>query len=81
MHTICSARGHVVSIVIFRKSDVHGMVEFDSVDSKKAKAALNGVVIYSGCCTLKIELVKSKTLNVFKKWPERLGFHNSSYIN
>jgi hypothetical protein len=35
------------------------MVEFDSVDSaKRAKQALHGCDIYSGCCTLRIEYAK-----------------------
>ena len=35
------------------------MVEFDSIDSaRRAKQALQGADIYSGCCTLKIEYAK-----------------------
>ena len=35
------------------------MVEFDCVDSaKRAKQALHGCDIYSGCCTLRIEYAK-----------------------
>lgn len=35
------------------------MVEFDSIDSaKRAKHALNGCDIYSGCCTLRVEFAK-----------------------
>lgn len=39
------------------------MVEFDSVQSaQRAKASLNGADIYSGCCTLKIEYAKVRTV-------------------
>ncbi|XP_037293144.1 heterogeneous nuclear ribonucleoprotein L-like isoform X1 [Manduca sexta] len=43
------------------------MVEFESVESAtRAKEALHGCDIYSGCCTLKIEFAKPERLNVFK---------------
>ena len=59
MHTICSSHGSVVRIVVFKKNGVQAMVEFDSVDSaRRAKQALSGADIYSGCCTLKIEYSK-----------------------
>nr|XP_022315358.1 heterogeneous nuclear ribonucleoprotein L-like [Crassostrea virginica]XP_022315359.1 heterogeneous nuclear ribonucleoprotein L-like [Crassostrea virginica] len=67
MHTICSPYGQVLRIVIFRKSGVQSMVEFDDVESaKRAKQALNGADIYSDCNTLKIEYAKTDKLNVFK---------------
>ena len=59
IHQICSPQGKVDRIVIFKKNGVQAMVEFDSVDSaKRAKLALNGCDIYSGCCTLKVEFAK-----------------------
>ena len=59
MHTICSPHGNVFRIVIFKKNGVQAMVEFDSIDSaRRAKQALQGADIYSGCCTLKIEYAK-----------------------
>ena len=56
------------------------MIEFDSiVGAQRAKAALNGVDIYRGCCTIKgkaaysfrialllVEYAKPQSLNVFK---------------
>lgn len=62
IHQICSPQGKVLRIVIFKKNGVQAMVEFDSVDSaKRAKLALNGCDIYSGCCTLKVEFAKVST--------------------
>ncbi|KAJ2939090.1 hypothetical protein O0L34_g10278 [Tuta absoluta] len=44
-----------------------GANTFESVDSAtRAKEALHGCDIYSGCCTLKIEFAKPERLNVFK---------------
>ncbi|CAD0206008.1 unnamed protein product [Chrysodeixis includens] len=41
--------------------------KFESVESAtRAKEALHGCDIYSGCCTLKIEFAKPERLNVFK---------------
>lgn len=46
-------------IVIFKKNGIQAMVEFDSIESaKRAKHALNGCDIYSGCCTLRVEYAK-----------------------
>ncbi|XP_072398078.1 heterogeneous nuclear ribonucleoprotein L-like [Diabrotica undecimpunctata] len=59
IHTICQANGPVLRIVIFKKNGVQAMVEFDSVEAAiRAKEALNGADIYSGCCTLKIDFAK-----------------------
>lgn len=56
MHTICSPHGDVLRIMVVRKQNVTALVEFDNVDSaQKAKQALHGCDVYSGCCTLKIE--------------------------
>ncbi|CAG9856177.1 unnamed protein product [Phyllotreta striolata] len=67
IHTICQSSGQVLRIVIFKKNGVQAMVEFDSVESAiRAKDALNGADIYSGCCTLKIDYAKPEKLNVHK---------------
>ncbi|XP_074662856.1 heterogeneous nuclear ribonucleoprotein L-like isoform X3 [Tubulanus polymorphus] len=67
MHTICSPNGDVQRIVIFKKNGIQAMVEFDTVENaKRAKSALNGCDIYSGCCTLKIDYAKTSKLNVYK---------------
>ncbi|XP_038109747.1 heterogeneous nuclear ribonucleoprotein L isoform X6 [Culex quinquefasciatus] len=67
LHTICNPNGPVQRIVIFKKNGVQAMVEFDSIDSAtRAREALNGCDIYSGCCTLKIDYAKPEKLNVYK---------------
>ncbi|CAH0754912.1 unnamed protein product [Bemisia tabaci] len=67
LHTICHPHGKVHRIVVFKKNGVQAMVEFDSIESaKRAKEALDGADIYSGCCTLKIEFAKPTKLNVYK---------------
>src|SRR5699024_7047471 len=59
IHQICSPSGKVLRIVIFKKNGIQAMVEFDSIESaKRAKQALNGCDIYSGCCTLRVEYAK-----------------------
>ncbi|XP_055593143.1 heterogeneous nuclear ribonucleoprotein L isoform X2 [Uranotaenia lowii] len=67
LHTICQPNGPVQRIVIFKKNGVQAMVEFDSIESAtRAREALNGCDIYSGCCTLKIDYAKPEKLNVYK---------------
>ncbi|XP_048000209.1 heterogeneous nuclear ribonucleoprotein L isoform X3 [Leguminivora glycinivorella] len=67
IHTISTPHGQVQRIVVFKKNGVQAMVEFESVESAtRAKEALHGCDIYSGCCTLKIEYAKPERLNVFK---------------
>lgn len=67
LERICSYAGPVLRIVIFRKKSVQAMIEFDSMlGAQRAKAALNGVDIYRGCCTIKVEYAKPQSLNVFK---------------
>ncbi|XP_067007690.1 heterogeneous nuclear ribonucleoprotein L isoform X2 [Anabrus simplex] len=79
LHTICSPNGQVLRIVIFKKNGVQAMVEFDSVDSaKRAKDALSGADIYSGCCTLKIDFAKPTKLNVYKNDAESWDYTNPS---
>ena len=44
---------------------MQALVEFDSVESaRKAKHAMNGADIYSGCCTLKVEFARSDHVKV-----------------
>ncbi|XP_068624563.1 heterogeneous nuclear ribonucleoprotein L isoform X2 [Battus philenor] len=67
IHTISTPHGNVQRIVVFKKNGVQAMVEFESIESAtRAKEALHGCDIYSGCCTLKIEFAKPERLNVFK---------------
>lgn len=78
IHQICSPNGKVIRIVIFKKNGIQAMVEFDTLDSaKRAKHALNGCDIYSGCCTLRVEYAKVRNL----VWPTRLGVPKNSSIS
>ncbi|XP_059166851.1 heterogeneous nuclear ribonucleoprotein L-like [Physella acuta] len=59
MHAISSYYGQIQKIIILKKKEVQAMVEFDNVESaKQAKHHLNGVDIYAGCCSLKVEYAK-----------------------
>ncbi|XP_041839019.1 heterogeneous nuclear ribonucleoprotein L-like [Melanotaenia boesemani] len=67
LYTVCNPVGNVLRIVIFKRNGIQAMVEFESVeDAQKAKLALNGADIYSGCCTLKIEYARPNRLNVVR---------------
>ncbi|XP_051237264.1 heterogeneous nuclear ribonucleoprotein L-like isoform X1 [Dicentrarchus labrax] len=67
LYTVCNPIGNVLRIVIFKRNGIQAMVEFESVeDAQKAKLALNGADIYSGCCTLKIEYARPNRLNVVR---------------
>ncbi|GMT03109.1 hypothetical protein PENTCL1PPCAC_30399, partial [Pristionchus entomophagus] len=59
LHEICKSQGEVKRIAILRRQMLQALVEFDNVAvAKKAKHAMNGADIYSGCCTLKVEFAK-----------------------
>ncbi|KAM7008838.1 heterogeneous nuclear ribonucleoprotein L-like isoform 2-T2 [Tautogolabrus adspersus] len=67
LYTVCNPVCNVLRIVIFKRNGIQAMVEFESVeDAQKAKLALNGADIYSGCCTLKIEYARPNRLNVVR---------------
>ncbi|XP_056264612.1 heterogeneous nuclear ribonucleoprotein L-like, partial [Pseudoliparis swirei] len=67
LYTVCNPVVNVQRIVIFKRNGIQAMVEFESVeDSQRAKLALNGADIYSGCCTLKIEYARPNRLNVLR---------------
>ncbi|KAF7213318.1 heterogeneous nuclear ribonucleoprotein L like [Nothobranchius furzeri] len=67
LYTVCNPVGNVLRIVIFKRNGIQAMVEYPSVeDAQKAKLALNGADIYSGCCTLKIEYARPNRLNVVR---------------
>ncbi|XP_067441865.1 heterogeneous nuclear ribonucleoprotein L-like isoform X1 [Thunnus thynnus] len=67
LYTVCNPVSNVQRIVIFKRSGIQAMVEFESVgDAQKAKLALNGADIYAGCCTLKIEYARPNRLNVVR---------------
>ncbi|XP_031157031.1 heterogeneous nuclear ribonucleoprotein L-like isoform X3 [Sander lucioperca] len=67
LYNVCNPIVNVVRIVIFKRNGIQAMVEFGSMeDAQKAKLALNGADIYSGCCTLKIEYARPNRLNVLR---------------
>jgi len=67
MHKVCESTGEVLRIVIFRRRGVKAMVEFANIEAaNRAKEALFGADIYSGCCSLKIEYAKVRNKNFFK---------------
>ncbi|KAF6040079.1 HNRNPLL [Bugula neritina] len=79
IHTITSPHGDVLRIMIMRKQNVTALVEFDNYESaRKAKQALNGCDVYSGCCTLKIESAGPDLtrLNVMKNDKDTFDYTN-----
>ncbi|PAV57005.1 hypothetical protein WR25_01743 isoform C [Diploscapter pachys] len=66
IHEICAPHGPVQRIAIIRKPHILlCLVEFDSIETaKKAKHAMNGADIYSGCCTLKVEFARPNHVRV-----------------
>ncbi|XP_063958069.1 heterogeneous nuclear ribonucleoprotein L-like isoform X2 [Lytechinus pictus] len=75
IHTICKKYGNVLRIVIFRKNGTQAMVEFDNIQSAtQAKQNLHNCDIYAGCCTLKIDYARPKTLTVYKNDGETFDY-------
>lgn len=75
IHKVADKDGNVLRIVMIRKNGVQAMVEFDSIESAtETKVRLNGRDVYSGCCTLKIEYARPKTLTVHKNDSETYDF-------
>uniref|UniRef100_A0A8C9Y3G6 RRM domain-containing protein n=1 Tax=Sander lucioperca TaxID=283035 RepID=A0A8C9Y3G6_SANLU len=66
LYNVCNPIVNVVRIVIFKRNGIQAMVEYPDRDAQKAKLALNGADIYSGCCTLKIEYARPNRLNVLR---------------
>lgn len=63
----------------FDESSLTSLLTFESVeDAQKAKLALNGADIYSGCCTLKIEYARVNTHTHFNKHTLRCMHTNAS---
>lgn len=60
IYQISNSQGKVLRVAVLQKPQlVQALVEFDSIESaQKAKHAMNGADIYSGCCTLKVEFAK-----------------------
>uniref|UniRef100_A0A915PS64 RRM domain-containing protein n=1 Tax=Setaria digitata TaxID=48799 RepID=A0A915PS64_9BILA len=65
IHQICEPHGFVKRIAMIRRTMLQALVEFESAEiAKKAKHAMNGADIYSGCCTLKVEFAKPEHVKV-----------------
>lgn len=65
LHQIMSPYGNVLRIVVFMKTGLQAMVEFDNEASATAALrSLDGRDIYEGSCTLKIVHSHADTLNV-----------------
>ena len=55
LHRIFAPYGRIVRLVVFRKTSVQALIEFDTVEAAVAtQRALDGQDIYSDCCTLKV---------------------------
>ncbi|CAB3404972.1 unnamed protein product [Caenorhabditis bovis] len=69
IHQICDPQARVLRIVVMHKPTVvQALVEFeDAEQAKKAKHAMNGADIYSGCCTLKVEFAKPEYVRVHRQ--------------
>ncbi|XP_071961968.1 heterogeneous nuclear ribonucleoprotein L-like [Antedon mediterranea] len=77
LHSICKGYGEVLRIVVFKKNGVQAMVEFDSITSStSALQNLNGCDVYSGCCSLRIDYARPKTLTVHKNDSETFDYTN-----
>ncbi|KNC71428.1 hypothetical protein SARC_16031, partial [Sphaeroforma arctica JP610] len=65
IHQICTPHGAVCKIVVFTKTGLQSLVEFDCVTAAiRTKEALEGAEIYAGCCELKIDFSRTPELNV-----------------
>uniref|UniRef100_A0A914C3V7 RRM domain-containing protein n=1 Tax=Acrobeloides nanus TaxID=290746 RepID=A0A914C3V7_9BILA len=73
---ICKPHGEVRRIAIIRpKGLLQTLVEFDSIDAaRRAKYAMNGADIYSGCCTLKVEFAKVDRVKVTRNDNEQWDY-------
>uniref|UniRef100_A0A0N4UQS6 RRM domain-containing protein n=1 Tax=Dracunculus medinensis TaxID=318479 RepID=A0A0N4UQS6_DRAME len=78
IHQICEPHGTVKRIAILRRTMLQALVEFENAEiAKKAKHAMNGADIYSGCCTLKVEFAKPDHVKVTRndqdQWDYTMG--------
>ncbi|EDO43995.1 predicted protein, partial [Nematostella vectensis] len=66
LNQIFTKYGTVLKIVIFtRNNQFQALVQFSqSTEARAAKCSLDGQNIYNGCCTLRIDYSKLKTLSV-----------------
>jgi len=72
IRSIMDRFGTIQRIVIFQKSTLQVLVEFESAESARAALSLDGKDIYPDCCKLKIEFSRQERLNVHynnsKQW-------------
>ncbi|VDK77613.1 unnamed protein product [Onchocerca ochengi] len=90
IHQICEPHGFVKRIAMIRRTMLQALVEFESAEiAKKAKHAMNGADIYSGCCTLKVEFAKPEHVKVtrndmdqwdYTKTPQSVSSPSSSSL-
>ncbi|XP_077139092.1 heterogeneous nuclear ribonucleoprotein L-like isoform X18 [Ranitomeya variabilis] len=67
IYSVFNPLGKVERIVIFRRNAIKAMVEFKTVyGAQKARAALNGTDLFTGCGKLNIEYARPSRLNVFR---------------
>nr|CDS35017.2 heterogeneous nuclear ribonucleoprotein l [Hymenolepis microstoma]CDS35018.2 heterogeneous nuclear ribonucleoprotein l [Hymenolepis microstoma] len=77
IHQVTSRHGKVLRIVIFRKTGVQAMVEFESIeDARETKRHINGADIYSGCCSIKVEYAKQTRLKVVRNCLDSWDYEN-----
>lgn len=78
LNKICTPTGRVLRIIVFKKTGVQALVEFDSVESAtRTKEKLTGKDIYSGCCTLQIEYAYNDKLRIVKNDEESWDYTNA----
>ncbi|XP_069625182.1 heterogeneous nuclear ribonucleoprotein L-like isoform X7 [Ranitomeya imitator] len=67
IYSVFNPHGKVERIVIFRRNAIKAMVEFKNVyGAQKARAALNGTDLFTGCGKLNIEYARPARLKVIR---------------
>ncbi|KAK0402353.1 hypothetical protein QR680_016287 [Steinernema hermaphroditum] len=75
IYQICNPHGEVRRIAMIRRSMLQALVEYpDAETAKKAKHAMNGADIYSGCCTLKVEFAKPDHVKVTRNDSDQFDY-------
>uniref|UniRef100_A0A1I8J8L3 Sugar transporter SWEET1 n=2 Tax=Macrostomum lignano TaxID=282301 RepID=A0A1I8J8L3_9PLAT len=78
LHAACSRFGQVCRAVMFRKGpscQLHAMVEFAHIEQAvTAKARLNGLDFFDGCCTVKVDFALPPELTIVRNTPDAFDF-------
>uniref|UniRef100_A0A915L1A5 RRM domain-containing protein n=1 Tax=Romanomermis culicivorax TaxID=13658 RepID=A0A915L1A5_ROMCU len=75
IYQICKPHGEVQRVAILRRNMLQALVEFATIEqARKAKHALNGADIYSGCCTVKIEFARSDHVKITRNDQDQFDF-------